>query len=339
MNKESFLDLLDRYQHGNCTENEKRFVAKWYASLNEDDQASLSSTELSSMSRRVLEHLYVGIQQPELRSHKLRTYKISLAAAVAMAMICAFLYAYNYNNAERAFKNKITGTELLHKTNTTASSITITLSDKSQVTLQPKASLTYPAVFNGLKRLVYLKGDAFFSVAKNRQKPFYVYNKTLKVKVLGTSFFVNEAKAQVAVRTGKVQVNENPGRSLFTLPGTKKAPEVVLTPNQEAILNDTQHQIRKSLVAQPIPLSVAYHRTATEDFNFSETRLSQVFEVLSKAYGINILIENSKTQECTFTGDLENKGLYEQLNLICATVSGTYVIKGTSIYVQAKTCN
>lgn len=341
MNKESFVDLLDRYQQGNCTERERHFVEEWYGSLNNEDHLLLTSTELSNMSDRILLRLHANMER-QTKTHPhfyINWYKLAVAASITIAMGATFLYTFNYNYAERSFYKENTGCTMLSKMNMSDSLETVTLSDRSQVTLQPHAKITYPSVFSKLKRVVYLKGDAFFSVHKNPQKPFFVYNKNLRVKVLGTSFLIQEAASQVSVSTGKVEVNENTSRNLVTLPGTKKTAAVYVTANQKAIFNDGRHQINKTLVEQPKPLYILNHQPATTSFNFSENSLKEVFNTLSTAYGIEISLEDPKINQCTFTGDLNQKGLYEKLSLICQSISGSYTIKGTTILISGINCN
>ena len=70
---------------------------------------------------------------------------------------------------------------------------TVTLPDGSNVTLAPKASLTFKE--QGGKRLAALEGQAFFDV-KHGENTFAVEAGNLKVEVLGTSFTVN-AEAQL----------------------------------------------------------------------------------------------------------------------------------------------
>lgn len=66
----------------------------------------------------------------------------------------------------------------------------VSLPDKTEVYLNSGSSLKYPATFSGNKRLVYLKGEAYFNVNKNPDQPFIVKTESLSVKVFGTHFNV-----------------------------------------------------------------------------------------------------------------------------------------------------
>lgn len=337
MNQKSFYDLLSRYHDGNCTEAEKLWVDKWYHNLNSKNFEDLSDAALDEMQQSVWQNITPNATQPVKTVTVKRLWpKFTIAASFIVAFLIGGLYWANKNNAENAFMSDNEGLELISKTNDTNRPIIVSLSDDSKITLDPQANIIYPKDFAADKRTVYLKGNAFFSVSKNPKRPFYVYNRTLVVRVLGTSFFVkssvNKQPAQVSVRTGKVQVNENENCSLFSLSDKRLAKPILLKPNQKGIYAD--HNLSKTLVEKPIPLAVAYNVPNTVSYNFKEESLKEIFSTLSEAYGIDIVTSQRDILNYTFTGDLSNKELYEQLDLICGSISSKYKIQGTSIMVS-----
>lgn len=339
MNQKSFNDLLARYQTGNCTEAEKLWVDKWYHNLNNRNFQDLSSNELDEMQDNIWLKIS-GAEEKSAAPVKIKKLwpKFAIAASITVAFLIGGLYFANYNPAEEAFINENSDLTLISKTNDTDRPIIISLSDKSTVTLKPQANILYPKVFAANKRMVYLKGTAFFSVSKNPKRPFYVYDQKLVVSVLGTSFWVKSSTekmpAQVAVRTGRVKVQENEKSSLFSLSNEKLAKPILLTPNQKGVFND--HKLNKTLVSKPIPLAEAYNVPSSLSYNFNEESIKDIFKTLSEAYGIEIKSDNEQISNYTFTGDLSKKGLYEQLDLICGTISSKYYIQGTSIVVSNK---
>ncbi|WP_231463331.1 FecR family protein [Pedobacter sp. Leaf132] len=338
MNQKSFIDLLNRYNNGLCTEAEKLWVDKWYHNLNNKNFQDISSVELAEMQ----DSIWLKINPAEEKKSASKSRKLWPGFAIAASILIAFfiggLYMANKNHAEQSFMDANENLNLITKTNDGNSPIYIFFSDSSKVKLKPKATIIYPESFASTKRTVYLKGDAFFEVSKNRKKPFYVYNNNLIVKVLGTSFHVKSAKdgipAQVAVRTGKVQVNENEESTLFSMNDKKVAQPILLKPNQKGVF--ANHNLNKTLVDKPIPLAEAYNVATSLNYNFKEESLKSIFETLTEAYGIDIISDNEKILGYTFTGDLSKKGLYEQLDLVCGSISSKYQIKGTSIVVSNK---
>eukprot|EP01133_Synstelium_polycarpum_P012687 gene12687-14896_t len=344
MDKKSFLDLLDRYQVNQCTQEEQLEVEHWFSTLNEGTETELSEENLSEISSRILSRLQQQqtAEKPHTNTIPLRWYKIAVAAVISVIAISVAVQFFRTNRSERSFLNENKGAELISYVNTSKKLLTIALSDHSQVELQPGSTLTYPKVFTGNSRPVYLKGNAFFQVSKNPSRPFYVYNNNLVVRVVGTSFFIKEAgkkATQVDVRTGKVEVKENINRNF--LPGLLSKPlsAVLVTPNQKALFEEDQKEIRKTLVDEPVRLQSENSCAKANAYQFEECSMKDILNLLSKDYGIEIKVENTGIYNCTFTGDLNNKGLYDQLNLICQSISGSYKVLGTKILVYGTTCN
>ncbi|GGH18618.1 FecR family protein [Pedobacter zeae] len=337
MDQKSFYDLLSRYESGDCTEAEKLWVDQWYHNLNSRNFKDLPSMALEEMQRNAWQHINT-IERRPATTLKIKWLwpKVVIAASIVVAFFIAGLYLVNYNHAEQSFLDENVDLNLISKTNESNQNVVIALSDKSTVALKPKATIIYPKVFAANKRTVYLKGDAFFSVSKNPKKPFLVYNQKLVVRVLGTSFLVKSATdnlpAQVAVRTGKVHVEENQKSSLFDFSKKKLAEPILLTPNQKGVFSE--HHLNKTLVSNPIPLAEAYNIPSSLSYNFKEESVQEIFKTLSEAYGIEIKSDNEQISTYTFTGDLSKKGLYEQLDLICGTLSSKYSIQGTRIVVS-----
>ena len=64
----------------------------------------------------------------------------------------------------------------------------VTLSDGTRVWLNGESELRFPFGFTSGRREVHLRGEAFFEVAKDPQRPFVVTSDYYSATVLGTSF-------------------------------------------------------------------------------------------------------------------------------------------------------
>src|SRR5690606_26026261 len=131
----------------------------------------------------------------------------------------------------------------IEQRNESNSSMTIFLSDGSEVELEPGSMISYPRKFTTGNRVVRLEGRAFFDVAKDSLNPFLVNTKSVNVKVLGTSFkvssFENEP-AEVSVVTGKVEVYVS-----------EQEETVILQPNERAVQSGQGARLAKMLVEEP----------------------------------------------------------------------------------------
>ena len=99
------------------------------------------------------------------------------------------------------------------------------LADGTHVWLNAESELTYPTRFPNDIREVKLKGEAYFDVAKNPEKPFRVLTNEIEVKVLGTSFNVSAYESErftsVTLVGGSVAVQTDKGNiSGLSLPNS-----------------------------------------------------------------------------------------------------------------------
>ncbi|WP_341835316.1 FecR domain-containing protein [Chitinophaga pollutisoli] len=88
----------------------------------------------------------------------------------------------------------------------------IILPDGSSVWLNAASTLRFPTAFTGGERVVELKGEAYFEIAKNAKMPFRVKVREMSVQVLGTHFNVMAYDDESSIRTtlleGAVKVNQ-----------------------------------------------------------------------------------------------------------------------------------
>jgi len=93
------------------------------------------------------------------------------------------------------------------------------LPDGTKVWLDAASSLSYPTAFTGKDRQVRLKGEAYFEVAENKNKPFTVLAGDMQVNVLGTHFNVMAYDDETAIKTtlleGAVKVTQGQASHLL----------------------------------------------------------------------------------------------------------------------------
>ncbi len=92
---------------------------------------------------------------------------------------------------------------------TLADTVNVLLADQTSVKLNKNSKLTYPDKFKNDERKVKLKGEAYFEVTHNKEKPFIVETEIALIKVLGTSFNVKtyDTINKVTVQSGKVELS------------------------------------------------------------------------------------------------------------------------------------
>lgn len=158
----------------------------------------------------------------------------------------------------------------------------ILLSEGTRVWLNSGSRLIFPPVFKGKTREVFLEGEAFFDVAKNSGKPFYVKTDAFKIKVYGTKFDV-QAYAQdpdnsVVLVEGKISMNIN---------NSKKMPEVFLVPNQKASLTKSNGNFGINSVEN----TEIYTAWVDGYLTFTNEEVADVLKRVSRYYNVEIEAE------------------------------------------------
>ncbi|WP_353719207.1 FecR family protein [Dyadobacter sp. 676] len=268
----------------------------------------------------------------------------SLTAAAVVTLVVGWMRKPDRHDAHVSYTELVSAVEepLVEQKNTTNTPILLTLPDRSTILLQPKSSVSYRKDFmaNALRE-VYLSGQAFFTVTKNRQRPFVVYSNELVTKVLGTSFMVKafeDAKqVEVCVKTGKVSVF--PRTDTEVCEGIEK-PELagtIITPNQKVLFSREQIQIRKELVEAPELLASAVLPAPL--LKFQDMPVSNLFDNIEATYGIDIVYDHRSFGECLLTASFTNENLYEKMELICKGIEASFEVVDGKIVVSGRGCN
>jgi ferric-dicitrate binding protein FerR (iron transport regulator) len=178
-----------------------------------------------------------------------------------------------------------------------------TLPDGSVVTLNKNSSITYNSKLDGDIRSVKLEGEAFFNVAPDKQHPFVIDANGTTVTVVGTAFNVkcSERKTEVVVESGIVDVAKN-----------QKG--VRLIANEKATVLDYKDAPIKSSSEDEL-----YNYYKTKKFVCNNTPISRLVEVLSEAYGVEIVIENNSIGHLPMFTTFDMDSVRESLNTIKRT--------------------
>lgn len=178
----------------------------------------------------------------------------------------------------------------------------LVLADGTKVWMNSASSLTYPTAFPGNNRSVVLRGEAYFEVAKNATKPFYVQVNDLQVKVTGTHFNVNGYDDENLILTslveGGVQVTRNNNTQL-------------LQPGQQAVADKKAN----TLVKQRADLKQVL---SWKDgfFIFDGKQKGEILREISRWYNIDIE-DKSGANQTTYSGIINrNLSLEELLDVL-----------------------
>lgn len=197
----------------------------------------------------------------------------------------------------------------------------LVLPDGSKVWLNSGSTLRFPTAFIGSERIVELKGEAYFEIAKNSKMPFLVRtNNAMDIKVLGTQFNVmaydDEKNINTTLIEGSVEVLKGLGKTL-------------LKPGQEAILNRGSGNIK--VAPADLEQAIAWKNGY---FIFYNENIESIMRKVSRWYNVDIAYQGNLSNK-DFVGTISrNKNVSELLKMLELTGAIHFSIDGRRITVM-----
>lgn len=207
-------DILIRSFKGDISVEEEAVLNRWLAESSTNRQLA---DELRQQQQTIdtLTNADEQGEQWQLLQQRLATVpvkqlawpRLAKWASVAAAVITIFFFSKFIMDQS---KEVVQPDHMVKVVSTDKQKRKMVLPDGSTVWLHYNSTLMFDSVlFNTKDRTVQLVGEAFFDVAKNKQKPFIIKTEAMAVNVVGTSFNVsarsNETQ-EVKVATGIVKV-------------------------------------------------------------------------------------------------------------------------------------
>ncbi len=323
-------ELLVKYMLNECSTDEQQHVEEWL----HDDEANQSYYKhfqlIWNTSSSLATETNINPQaswqrlKPKLHPHtnKLQLHRYVYYAAAAMVLVLALWIVFKPHSSQRLPQQEIVHSDTILPSLPSIDKIQIaattqpkidTLSDHSIVTLNRHATLTHPKEFQGNERRVQLQGEAFFSIAPNKQKPFFIETgDKVEIRVVGTSFNVKTTQdyTEVIVETGIVEV-----RHFNKL--------LILHQHERAKIkkNDSTIHVEKNK-------DKLYRYYRDRQFECDNTPLWKFVEILNEAYDDSVTIENKNLRSEVLTTRFDNESLSQILSIISETFDITVEKKG-----------
>jgi len=178
----------------------------------------------------------------------------------------------------------------------------IKLPDGSKVWLNAASSLRFPTVFNGSKRQVELKGEAYFEVSPDKSKIFEVNTRNQVVQVLGTHFNINAYLDEPTVNTtlleGSVRVSD-----------LRTNISQLLKPGEQSQLSEQIEVINLKNTNEAVAWKEGY-------FQFDEADIKTVMRQIERWYDVSVVYEGD-LPNYRFGGEIErNLSLLQVLKVL-----------------------
>jgi transmembrane sensor len=306
--------LISRYLDGSASQNEILKLKEWLTSSRDNflyfqqlknlwdnsEKTSLeNSIDVKSAFNKVSKR---AIAKNPVKSFWYQWQKI--AAILLIPLILGNIIYYTVHSVNREVINGPIYNELFAAFGTRS---VVKLSDGTTVWLNSGSSLRYPDRFAGNKRNVVLKGEAYFEVESNPEKPFIVETPMISVKATGTKFNVsvypNAEEEGVTLVSGKVEVvttNRN---------NTEARSE--LEPNQHLSFSKTSGT--STIITTDVSKYISWK---DGKLIFRNEPLSVVTNRLSQVFNVDIEIKGGELKNYSYRATFQDESLADILKLL-----------------------
>lgn len=216
-------------------------------------------------------------------------------------------------------KREHTPTHSLVLTTPKGGTYQVTLPDGTRAWLNSASTLKYPTRFDDDERVVELRGEAYFEVAKSTTRPFRVISKEQTVEVLGTQFNVTAYEDEHDVKTTLVE------GAVRIMPGNEHRFPITLSPGQQSSLAGGKITVG-DIDTGP------YVAWKSGMFHFKQTPFVEMMRQIERWYDVDIKYSGRIPQE-TFSGRMSrNVSLMTVLDLLKVSEI-RYQIKGKKLII------
>ena len=284
---------------GIASPEDAKYVAEWFATEEGSDYLEAAMTRDSRLIKNEFADLYVDHDIPSkkileqirknIRIKKLKRICFRVAAVLIPVVLIVGLYI-QLNSKVDLFGTSEYEEVVVDK----GERIQIMFQDGTKVYINSDSKLRYPKKFALNTREVFLEGEAYFVVAKNKNRPFIVNLSGPAIHVLGTSFNVQDYP-----ENKDIVVCLDEGNINLTLPTEKKYP---VKPGERLVYNKDNQQCTISKMNDMRRLSMWKQNVIV----FKDTPLSEVIKILNRWYNVEFKVEDENVLKYVYTLTSDN---------------------------------
>lgn len=284
---------------GIATPEDAKLVAEWFTTEEGSDYLEAAMTRDSELIKNEVADLYVNHDIPSrqmleqirknIRVKKLKRICFRVAAVLIPVLFIIGFYI-QLNSKVDLFGTSEYEEVVVGK----GERIQIMFQDGTRVYINSDSKLKYPKKFALNTREVFLEGEAYFVVAKNKNRPFIVNLNGPVIQVVGTSFNVQDypENKDIVVCLDEGSIN-------LTLPTEKKYP---VRPGERLIYNKESNECTISRMEDMHRLSMWKQNVIV----FKDTPLPEVIKVLNRWYDVDFRIEDERALTYVYTLTSDN---------------------------------
>jgi transmembrane sensor len=230
----------------------------------------------------------------------------------------------------------------------------VILSEGTKIWLNSESKLRYQVRQKKTERIVFLEGEGYFDVTKQKKSVFIVYTQNIKVEALGTIFNIKSYPDDPTIETtlveGIIKVEHNGKKDKFS--------QVILKPNErfvyskkvikgvKPVAETKEKKDVKSRIQTLKPLQqITVNKVNTENITcwkdyllvFDNETLEEMAVKMSRWYKIKVNILDDELKKHRYTGKfVNNETIYQVLEAINLTTPIEYTLTDNQINISRK---
>lgn len=322
--------IIQKYLQNKSSEEENQFLHQWLQESAENKKQFYATKDIwDSYGYHSNQKHYNPTQELELVNKRLRSTTsksvIRLRQIIQIAALLVVTFGLGWGSqfisSESNVSKKVVSMQEIFVPKGQVSQVF--LADGTRIWINSETHLSIPDVFTGKERVVKLNGEAFFEVAKDKNRPFRVEVNGQQIEVLGTSFnvraYTNSDEIETTLQTGRIRFQ------------TAKQ-TTILAPGEQCVFNKNDHKLTVSKVN---PLSFISWKDGR--YEFKNEDLLEVFELVERWYDVEITADEDYFKGMHFSGVIKrNKDARHFVELLNLSVPVKYEIKGDKIHLSPK---
>ncbi|MCG8306653.1 MAG: FecR family protein [Cytophagales bacterium] len=339
---EEFDNILGKILSGDATEEEKIRMMDFLDSGTKEAESykkyyqqvlHINLLDNYNNSKRLFSRIQKDVHQVNddedviQMSRQIKLYKYLSSIAAAILILILFFFVINFELQESNHSESNYKEEFVKKSTTLGQKSKIFLPDGSLVWLNSGSSIRYQITPADSSREIYLKGEAYFEVKSDRNRPFKVHTVLLTVTALGTAFNVqaydkNES-TQATLVEGKISIEGDEYYDELE-PGEQISALLLKEPSGKIQFRKSNSDVNK-VVAWKDGIIV-----------MESVELNKAFDILHRWYGVKFNIEGNVDLKVPYSGKFENETLDIVLQSMSYSCSFNYTINNKIVDIKFK---
>lgn len=235
-------------------------------------------------------------------------------AAILILVLLIGKLSHNYLNSSS--EPQLIATNTIEYTVPYGSKTNLKLPDNSEINLNAGTTIRYNQEFGIKNREIELSGEAFFSVAHNKNLPFIVKVKSISIKALGTKFNVKaypeEHTVSAILLEGSIKIEKTDSSSNKSL---------VLKPNQKFSFDKTVNDFTVSTINNTNEISWTSDKWVIKNIKFYE-----LAKLLERRYNVVVNFDDSRIRNYEFGGTVKDETVEQVLSALSYSAPIKYKI-------------